>query len=176
MQSHPESTDLETYGVAPVNIHCDHTLRRRSDGSIVGTLDKDMFDTFGKLAHECIEFQLSVAWLDGSATQRKKSVCQLEVIFYGPKNMADAVGLFMEECGYCLQDPCDCNRNVPYLNPQRLSSMFGEPPMTYDIQQPRRENGETLNKATIHALANFQTSEQLASAVTPSALATKLNP
>lgn len=174
VQSHTDSTALNTIGAVPVTVHHDRTLRLQNDNVNVGSLDKDVFDTLEKLALEGIEFQFSVAPNEGNTAQRKRSR-SLEVIFYGPKHVADVFGSFMEECDYCLQDPSDCDRNVPYLNPHRLSSQFGNLPMTYDIQHSRRGKIETWNKASVDALANFQTSERLALAETPSALATKLN-
>jgi hypothetical protein len=172
--THPDSTTCESYGAIPINLHRDLTLRRENDSGIVGSLEKDTVVTLVKLAHEGIEFQLSVTRSYAGDTQKRRSGCLLEVIIYGPKRMADAVGVFMEDCGYFLQDPHGCDHNVPYINPHRLSSLFGEPPMTHTIQQPRKERFETFTKAAIDALANFQTSEQLEPAATPSALATEL--
>jgi hypothetical protein len=172
--SHSDSTTCESYGAIPINLHRDLTLRRENDGSIVGSLEKDTVITLEKLAHECIEFQLSVTRSYGEDARKRRSGYILEVIVYGPKCMADAVGVFMQDCGYFLQDPHGCDHNVPYINPHRLSSLSGDPPMTQTIQQPRRERFETFTKAAIDALANFQTSEQLEPAATPSALATEL--
>jgi hypothetical protein len=150
-------------------------LRRRNDNGIVGKLDRDIIKTLGKLADECIEFQFAyVVRRDSSASQRRRNVGFLDMILYGPKCMADAVGLFMEDCGYCLQDPYDCDRNVPYINPHRLSSQFDDPPMTHAMQQPTKEIVETFTRVAIDALANFQTSEQFEEAMTPSALVTEL--
>jgi len=173
--THPNSTVLQPCGVVTVDLHCDHTLRRRNDHGIVGKLDKDIIETLGKLADECIEFQFAyVVRRDGNATQRRRNVGLLDMILYGPKRMADAVGRFMEDCGYCLQDPYDCDRNVPYINPHRLSSLFNDPPMTHAMQQPRQEVVETPTNAAIDALANFETSEQFEVTMTPSALITEL--
>ncbi|PVI02266.1 hypothetical protein DM02DRAFT_670702 [Periconia macrospinosa] len=173
VQNHPNSTALEPSPGVPLHLY-DRTLRRRSDNSIVGTLERDTVDTFAELADRGVEFQLSATLTDETLTRRQRKTC-LEVIFYGPKTMADAVGLLMEKCGYSLQDPCDCDRNVPYHNPHRLSSQFGDPPMTYDIQQSRRKKVDTLNDAAMDVFHSFQTSEHLALAPTPTALNTNLN-
>lgn len=59
----------------------------------------------------------------------------LSVILYGPKKMCEDVGAFCESHEFFLQDPRECDRNVKYCNPHRLSSLdFSSCPVTYDIQ------------------------------------------
>lgn len=126
------------------------------------------------LAQEGIEFQFSYAVPSDGTAAKTRNKGSLEIILYGPKNMADPVGMLMEECGYCLQDPYNCDRNVPYINPHRLSSMFYDPPMTQSIQEPRKVAVERFTSAALGALANYQTAERLEIASTPSALSTEL--
>lgn len=171
--THPHSTTLQPYDVTRVNVHKDRTLRRRNDYQIAGSLSDEIFDMLEKLRNENIECQLSLSLSDTGVQARNKE-CLLDVIFYGRKQSADAFGFYMEQYGYNLQDPDDCDHNVPYINPHRLSSMFDDPPMTYDIQDTRNPLIETFTKAAIDAVANFNTLETLEPAGTPSALVTEL--
>jgi hypothetical protein len=68
----PDSTTREPCGTIPINLHRDLTLRRKNGGGIVGSLEKDIFVALEKLAHERIEFQLSVTRSDDSDTQRRR--------------------------------------------------------------------------------------------------------
>jgi hypothetical protein len=170
----PNSTALQSSLAFTVDLYSDHTIRRPHDRVIIGKVDNDTIKTLGRLADECVVYQfLYVARREGSAAQKKKNPGSLDMILYGPERMVEAVGRFMEDCGYCLQDPYNCDRNVPYINPHRLSSLFDSPPMTHALQQPRQDV-ETFTRAAIDALASFQTAEQLELANTPAALCTEL--
>ncbi|KAK0658015.1 SNF2 family N-terminal domain-containing protein [Cercophora newfieldiana] len=57
--------------------------------------------------------------------------CTLDIVLYGPPELADAIYTFIQECNdsledlqdeqrLYLQDPIGCDRDVPYQNPQKL--------------------------------------------------------
>lgn len=173
IQTHPHSILLEPHETISVDVHSDRTIRSVRAGGLIGSLNNEIFGMIEKLAHGSIECQLSVAWSDRCANRKSKAYL-LDIILYGPKSSVDSVGLFTEQCLYNLQDPYGCDRNVPYINPHRLSSLFDDPPMTYAMQQPGNIMVETFKKAAVDALTNFETSETLEQDVTPSALVTKL--
>ena len=57
----------------------------------------------------------------------------LSVILYGPMEIFEATGEFLEQCSEFLQSPLHCDRNLPYRNPQSLSGKDHNPPMTFEL-------------------------------------------
>lgn len=45
----------------------------------------------------------------------------LQIIIYGPYDLYEEVGSFFENHDIYLQDPLECQRDIPYCNPHRLS-------------------------------------------------------
>jgi SWI/SNF-related matrix-associated actin-dependent regulator of chromatin subfamily A3 len=45
----------------------------------------------------------------------------VNAILYGPKEFCKGVGNYLEKCKMFLQDPLQCDRDVPYHNPHLLS-------------------------------------------------------
>ena len=172
----PSST-LALYNSAPepAFLGPNSTIHRRVDGSVIGTLEDHASEVLAKLAADGqIELQLDYTTEESGKAQRKKAVCFFQVILYGPERLADDVGDFIIKCGYYLQDPSGCARNVPYLNPQRLSSLDGCFPMTFDLQQEQHYRIDEFTRAADDILTNFKTTEVLAQAETPCALRTEL--
>ena len=99
----------------------------------------------------------------------------MEVILYGPKARADDVGAFMEACGYYLQEPSGCDRNVPYYNPQCLASLEGDLPMTFDVQGRLSYGVDDFTRETDPLLTNFETTEEFEETPTPEVLCTPLH-
>ena len=62
--------------------------------------------------------------------------CSLSIIIYGPMDLFEEVGSFLEERDIFLQDPVGCKRNVPYCNPHRLPLDGAPPKMTADLEKP----------------------------------------
>ena len=58
----------------------------------------------------------------------------LSVILYGPMQLFDEIGEFLERCSEFLQAPLHCDRNLPYRNPQSLSGKDPNPPMTFQLE------------------------------------------
>jgi len=113
--------------------------------------------------------------VDGSDTKPfRGTVGYLAIIIYGPKRRSDDVGYFMTQCGYYLEDPTACDRNVPYINPQCLFSFHEDPPMTFDLPQTQMSGIDRLPNRALDILAGFETTHHLAKAFTPAALRTTL--
>lgn len=66
--------------------------------------------------------------------------CSLSMILYGPLNLSDDLGDFLQDHEAYLQDPQGCHHNVKYFNPQKLSSANAACcPMTFDLSlQPNK--------------------------------------
>jgi SWI/SNF-related matrix-associated actin-dependent regulator of chromatin subfamily A3 len=45
----------------------------------------------------------------------------MNAIVYGPQEFCEGVGDYLAKCKMFLQDPLQCNQNVPYQNPHLLS-------------------------------------------------------
>jgi hypothetical protein len=61
---------------------------------------------------------------------------------YGPADLSNDIGDFFQSCDLYLQDPVECDRNVPYINPHCMATEE-EPPMTFDLQL---SSGQTSSK------------------------------
>ena len=86
-----------------------------------------------------LRLQISCLRRMGSNDQRQtlkkvKIQYDLSVIVYGSDKDAHRVGNYLQECRIYLQDPQDCDCNVPYANPHCLSSTGGEVVWTNSIQ------------------------------------------
>ncbi|KAF2788974.1 hypothetical protein K505DRAFT_366008 [Melanomma pulvis-pyrius CBS 109.77] len=141
----------------------------------IGRLDEAAAETLAKLAADGeLELQLSLS-VDNepSTTPHSEIAGFLEVILYGPKSRTDNVGAFTGQCGHYLQDPANCARNVPYLNPQRLASVDGHLPMTFDLQQHQVYSVDNFTRVASDLLSNFETTNEIAPANTPCALRTQ---
>lgn len=151
-------------------------MYREVDKAYIGKLEDHNSEVLAKLAADGdIDLQLEYMAEESGKPRRKKQACVLRVILYGPENISDDVGEFLTRCGHYLQDPFGCNRNVPYLNPQRLSSLEGHLPMTYELQQEHNNEFDSFEGVIDDVLAHFETTEVLAPSDTPSSLRTKLH-
>jgi hypothetical protein len=139
-------------------------------------LEEAAAENLAKLAADGeLELQLSLSAENEEGTVPHSEVAGfLEVVLYGPKSRADNVGAFVGRCGHYLQDPANCARNVPYLNPQRLASVDGHLPMTFDLQKIQDYSVDNFTKVTSDLLCNFETTNEIALTHTPCALRTQL--
>lgn len=100
----------------------------------------------------------------------------LGITLYGPQRVLGEVGDFVNKCGCFLEDPVNCDRNVPYLNPQLLSSIHEDPPMTFDLPQLQQPNVQDFSRASADVLAGFETTDPIEEAANPTSLRTTLKP
>lgn len=98
-----------------------------------GVLDDRSAALLNNLSNEKgINFQIYAKISNRRATTRKKSQRKPEasklqyainVIIYGPEEICDPTGEYLEKCGIYLQDPIQCDRDVVYRNPHILSHL-----------------------------------------------------
>ena len=62
----------------------------------------------------------------------------IHVVLYGCSSLFEHVGSFLTECGIYLQHPVNCDRNVPYKNPQCLTMATRDLINTYDLDDLSR--------------------------------------
>ncbi|KAI1496313.1 SNF2 family N-terminal domain-containing protein [Biscogniauxia marginata] len=132
----PTATIIEQTSLVDVYLNEDRTIQRRLDGATVGSLEETTTSCICKLAREeNIEIQLMLKTTLQRSGQRRgnRVIALVSANIYGPENLADDVGDFLDECNFYLQDPVACNRNVPYKNPHCLSTLFEAPSMTFDL-------------------------------------------
>lgn len=102
--------------------------------------------------------------------------CSLSINLYGPKELFEEIGTFFQDYDIYLQDPVDCDLNVRYCNPHRLSS--ADPslcPMTYDLKMNILEAFETQPTSRHSELLDaLDPQEDLPEAAQPVAIRTQL--
>lgn len=153
-------------------------IHRCIEGDLVGRLDNYLGEVLCRLTADD-EFRLQLTLSETqlafeSSTRPKGTVGFLGIIIYGPKGLSSDLSRFIAKCGYYLDDPIDCDRNVPYMNPHSLVSFYDEPSMTFDLPQARQQSPDDLMRTPLDILAGFETTGSLPESVTPSALCTDL--
>lgn len=102
--------------------------------------------------------------------------CSLSINLYGPKELFEEIGTFFQDYDIYLQDPLDCDMNVRYCNPHRLSST--DPslcPLTYDLKTNMLEAFEIQPKSRhSELLDNLDPQEDLPEASQPPEIQTQL--
>jgi hypothetical protein len=167
---------LHNRALRPVYFHSDNLISFSEDGALVGALEAHDAEILSKLSTDGqLELQLRYSTtLETDKRQRKPISGLLDVIIYGPSGRGDDVGYFLDKCGIYLQPPLGCDRNVPYYNPQSLSSLDGNTPMTFPLHQDQHSLPEEPIQSCEDFLAKFETSEDLPLTPTPNAIRTEL--
>ena len=98
----------------------------------------------------------------------------LWVTLYGPRRRFSDVGDFLTKANCYLDDPIECDRNVPYMNPQCLFSLYERPPMTFDLLQLQQSQNDSFSRAALESVSGFETSDGFELAADPTALRTEL--
>jgi hypothetical protein len=109
------------------------------------------------------------------ATSGQGVRCALSVIIYGPEDLFEDIGGFLQQYELFLQDPHGCNKNVLYRNPHRLSST--DPamcPYTLELDQPEPQVQLEDIEATNDILEALNTEEGFKEAEQPSGMQTPL--
>ena len=126
------------------------TLLRESDMSIYGSVDSITARILERLkSSPGMTFQMYCTMelrsdsLPDVPIKRGKTISKyvslLSVILYGPNSMFDRIGEFFSKCKMYLQDPIQCDLNVPYMNPHLLSQPKEKPIMTWEISADELE-------------------------------------
>ncbi|RYC58778.1 hypothetical protein CHU98_g7434 [Xylaria longipes] len=150
-------------------------VQRSSDGAYMGKLEDRAAQCLLKLGdEEHVEIQLMFKTI-ANQTYRKRGgipVALASAIIYGPEELSDDIGEFLDRCDCVLQDPFGCERNVPYKNPHCLSSLFETPRMTFELHNSDPcQNTFTLSRS----LKALETTDDLPEWPQPAALKTELH-
>ena len=108
--------------------------------------------------------------------QKIDQTLELCAVLYGSPALSSAVGTFTAKCGLYLQHPEHCDRNVPYQNPQCLSSDSGTTVFTLELQNLIKVNklGSEIAANPIDFFADTSVRDVLPDAATPCSLSTEL--
>ncbi|KAH7302966.1 SNF2 family N-terminal domain-containing protein [Stachybotrys elegans] len=150
-----------------------------SDRSPVGKIGARTLECLSKIRDEQgvhIQFMMSNSnsfQSKSRAASRKSGVIGwASVIIYGPADLAEDIGVFLDKCGYCLQDPYGCDRNVLYKNPHCISTLFEEPQLTFALSSPN--NALSMAFSASDSLMALQTNDAYLEWTQPEDIATKL--
>ncbi|KAH8160523.1 hypothetical protein CIB48_g7728 [Xylaria polymorpha] len=150
-------------------------VQRTSDGTHVGKLEDRATQCLLKLGdEEDVEIQFMFKSIAGQtySNRQPRRVESASAIIYGPEELSDDAGEFLDRCNYVLQDPFGCERNVPYKNPHCLSTLFETPRMTFELHNPNpKQNTFTLSGS----LKALETTDDLPEWPQPAALKTELH-
>jgi SNF2 family DNA or RNA helicase len=99
--------------------------------------------------------------------------CSISIILYGPEELFDDIGEYLQDHDIYLQRPRFCDRNVPYRNPHKFISE-DQPPMTFDVENIKPQV-QLENIPNIPDLLDaFTTEEELQETTQPEAIQTHL--
>ncbi|KAI3318737.1 hypothetical protein HD806DRAFT_548879 [Xylariaceae sp. AK1471] len=150
-------------------------IQRSSDGACVGKLEDRALQCLSKLQNEDhteIQLMLKTVARQSYRNRAVTPVALASAIIYGPEDLCDDAGDFLDRCDYVLQDPFGCNHNVPYKNPHCLSTLFEAPRMTFELHIPDLGH----NKFTLsNSLQAHETTGELPEWPQPAALKTELH-
>jgi hypothetical protein len=99
------------------------------DLNINGKLDPDFTQLLSDLLEERgLDLESYASSIDDQPNPRARTIrfhgssrfCRLDIILYGPLDLFDDLGTYLQERNIFLQDPIGCERNVRYCNPHRL--------------------------------------------------------
>jgi hypothetical protein len=157
------------------------------DDSIIGTIDPDYTHLTHLLQSEAeLDLQLicTIDFSRSSGAGKRTSSrlpthtvpCTISIIIYGPFEMLTDIGDFFQTCEIYLQDPSDCDRNVRYCNPHRLSSTnLISCPWTSELKANRNNLVEMKPISPLPELLDvLESSEKLPEAIQPDAIRTRL--
>ena len=153
----------------------DKVVRQKSNAVSIGTLDDIAVKALSTLAREeLVHIELTANPASGQSLKikNKKVVAFASAIIYGPEDLADNVGNFLDKCKYSLQYPYGCKHNVPYINPHCVSGLFDSTVMTFDLHQLQGIRAEFSLSASLKAL---ETGDDLPEYHQPAALKTELH-
>ncbi|KAK4060672.1 hypothetical protein Trihar35433_10080 [Trichoderma harzianum] len=155
--------------------------------AITGTIDSDYTHLTDLLQNEAeLDLQLTctldLSRSSGAGKRTSSSFylheipCTISIIIYGPLEMLTDIGNFFQTCEIYLQDPSDCDRNVRYCNPHRLSSTnMNSCPWTSELKTHLKNLIEMKPISPLPELLDvLESSEKLPEAMQPDAIRTPL--
>jgi hypothetical protein len=128
------------------------TVHRLSDKLPVGKVDEPAMECLLKISDEQdTDMQVMLSNSNSpKGTRRGHSrktgtVGWISVIIYGPADLAEDIGDFLDKCGYYLQDPYGCDRVLPYENPHCISTPGNGPQLTSMLPTSLNAPSDTLS-------------------------------
>lgn len=163
----------------PIRFEPPHSLYFGTGDALVGRLGDYGGELLGKLVADdelILQYTLSSAPLARTTGKRStQNTSQfLGVIMYGPRRRFSDVGDFMTRAGCYLEDPVGCDRNVPYMNPQCLFSLYESPPMTFGLLSLQQPHVGDFTRDSLDVLSGFETTDDFEPSAKPTALRTEL--
>lgn len=111
--------------------------------------------------------------LNGSMPSIRK--CLVDIIIYGPPSYFEEVGSFFEDHDIHLQDPEDCQLDLPYQNPHKLPNQDGKTMLT---SESKRRTDQVLiieeEQRGADLLDTLNSQQDLAETEQPPSIRTKL--
>ncbi|EXJ84685.1 hypothetical protein A1O3_05355 [Capronia epimyces CBS 606.96] len=159
-------TGLSTVASSSLDLHFEppNSLVLSSAGREFGCLEERTAEILATLAAQSrITFQMY-----GYATKRRANTKPakgtksgqndlqylLNTIIYGPREFGQGVGDYLVKCKMFLQDPLQCDRDVPYLNPHLLSRSE-EVVMTSSLKVPASESLATQEVVAVDVTSDL---------------------
>jgi hypothetical protein len=190
--------DLDETTRCPVELNSPDTFTGTEDPNLRGEVNPESRYLTAALLRES-EFELQVTCtisveppkvLSNGKRLRVSGAtpkCTIDIILYGPPELADAIYNFIQECNdsleelqedqrLYLQDPIGCNRDVPYQNPQKLPPLDSASVVLTSQLTQRLHNPVDLEdiEPRPELLELLDSQEDLPEASQPSAIATPL--
>ncbi|KAL4950799.1 SNF2 family N-terminal domain-containing protein [Aspergillus filifer] len=152
------------------------TTNKRLIGSVLDSKTKQFLSSLSREEGVELQFQLKPEHSTRQAysNKGKKNIpvnSRVDIVVYGPFNLFDDIGEFFQDNGYYLQEPRDCDRNVPYRNPHSLSGEDNVVPLTSDLG---KEEEDFVAARAPDILAGLETIEILPEDQDPPGLTTPL--
>jgi hypothetical protein len=155
------------------------SLHRCSNDDLIGQSDINTGEILSRLAADDeLQLQLTLYTSRIGAESGARPVTAssrfLEITIYGPRSRLSDVGDFVTRCCCYLDDPYECDRNVPYMNPQCLFTIHERPQMTYDLCRHQHQALTDFAQSSSDVLKDFETTDRFEEAADPAALLTTL--
>ena len=180
----PDPINVLRDGIVAAQV-CHDRVFLESGSSDIGTIDPETAKAIRVLSEDTNTFlqlqcRIKTEFLPSPKRQLPKTIpithIHLSILIYGPFRNFDAVGNYVEECGFYLQDPEGCNRNVPYRNPHRLSGTQKNPPMTLERELEHANSKRRAYGVASDFLDALNSQDGLQEKVTPGPVKTPLYP
>lgn len=147
-------------------------LLSKFDRSVSGTLSNRDWTILCSISQEQDVHLQMVVSINNTAVTKGSQTAYLSAIIYGPLEIFDDIGEYFSDNDLFLQDPWNCYRNVRYRNPQRLSGLDQDAPLTFDHFGPNARCGTV--SSPIDMLQGFESKQDISEAKVPKALQTRL--
>ncbi|KAK5558978.1 hypothetical protein LTR46_003167 [Exophiala xenobiotica] len=155
-------TGLSTITSSPLDLHFvpPNSLLLPSEGREFGQLKERTAEILAALAAQSrITLQIighvtkqraKIKLAKGFRSGQNDLQYNMNAIIYGPREFSEGVGDFLAKSKMFLQDPLECDRDVPYLNPHLLSHTV-EVVMTSSLRPATHESSTSQGVVAVDA-------------------------